>query len=212
MSDVEDPPAPPQIYLVTPPRIELGSFSPRLAEVLDRVEIACLRISLAETDEDEIRRAADTLRELAHARDVAVTIETHFRLVEPLGLDGVHLMDASRSVRDVRKVLGPDRIIGAWCGSSRHAGMTAAEIGADYVSFGPFGDQGSLGAGKLADPDLIRWWSEMIETPSVAEGGITPELVAELGFAADFYALGAEIWAHPDGPVAAIRALNLPAA
>ncbi|QDL90689.1 thiamine phosphate synthase [Paroceanicella profunda] len=212
MSDAEDTPAPPQIYLVTPPRIELGSFAPRLAEVLDRVEIACLRISLAETDEDEIRRAADTLRELAHARDVAVTIETHFRLVEPLGLDGVHLMDAARSVRDVRKELGPDRIIGVWCGTSRHAGMTAAEIGADYVAFGPFSEPGALGTGKVADPDLIRWWSEMIETPSVAEGGITPELVAELGFSADFYALGAEIWGHPDGPVAAIRALNLLAA
>ena len=30
-----------------------------------------------------------------------------------------------------------DAIVGAFCGTSRHDGMTAGEMGADYVSFGP---------------------------------------------------------------------------
>ncbi len=198
-------PSSPQIYLITPPGPELGSFLPRLARLLDEVPVGCLRLSTAGMAEDAVRRAADSIRDAAHARDVAVVIETHLMLVEPHGLDGVHLMDATRSVRTARKALGPDRIVGAWCGASRHAGMNAAEIGVDYVALGPFGQDGALGRGDRADPDLVRWWGEMIETPVVAEGALTPEAVAAMGGGADFLGLGREIWDHPDGEVAALR-------
>ena len=77
--------------------------------------------------------------------------------------------------------------------------MTAAEIGADYVSFGPVGATG-LGDGSAAPLDLFAWWSEMIEVPVVAEGGLTPELAADLAPVADFLALGDELWSHVDGP------------
>ena len=58
----------------------------------------------------------------------------------------MHLGDGARQVRAVRKALGADAIVGAFARASRHEGMTAAEIGADYVSFGPVGDTG-LGDG-----------------------------------------------------------------
>ncbi len=45
-------------------------------------------------------------------------------------------------MRDVRKALGADRIVGAFAGASRHKGMTLAEAGADYVAFGPVGEAG----------------------------------------------------------------------
>ena len=47
----------------------------------------------------------------------------------------------------------------------------------------------------------------MIEVPVVAEGGLTPDLVGDLSRTADFIALGDEIWTHPDGPEAGLRAL-----
>ena len=39
----------------------------------------------------------------------------------------------------------------------------------------------------------------------VAEGGITPEVAAGLARAVDFVALGDELWAHGDGPEAALK-------
>ena len=104
----------PQIYLVTPPEFSLEVFPDRLAAVLDGAEISCVRLALATRDEDRVLRAADALRQVAHARDVAVVIENHILMVERLGLDGVHLTDGARSVRKVRKDL-PDAIIGAAC-------------------------------------------------------------------------------------------------
>jgi thiamine-phosphate pyrophosphorylase len=198
----------PQIYLVTPPDVDLENFPDRLAEVLDGAEIACLRLALASRDEDRLLRSADTLREIAHARDVALVIENHVMLVERLGLDGVHLTDGARSVRKARKDLGADAIVGAFCGGSRHDGMNAGEAGADYVSFGPLGAS-PLGTGDLAEFDLFQWWSEVIEVPVVGEGALTTELVARFAPVTDFFAIGEEIWREADA-LAALKRLLAP--
>ncbi len=162
-----------------------------------------MRLALATGSEDDIARAADALRAVCHDRDVPLVVTDHFRLAARLGLDGVHLSDGSRQVRAVRKALGADAIVGAYAHASRHDGMTAAEIGADYVSFGPVGDTG-LGDGEIAPFDLFAWWSEMIEVPVVAEGGLDTALAADLAPVADFLALGNEVWGHVDGPEIAL--------
>ena len=195
----------PQLYLVTPPDVDLSGFPDRLARVLDAEEIACLRLALATRDEDRLARAADAVRAVAHERDVAVVIDTHVALASRLGLDGVHLLDGARSVRKARKELGGDAIVGAFCGASRHDGMSAGEAGADYVAFGPAG-LSALGDGSRAERDLFAWWSEMIEVPVVAEGALDAETVARLAPVTDFFAIGEEIWSDDD-PVAALGRL-----
>ena len=204
MADAERP----QIYLITPPEVDLEVFPDHLAAVLDAVEVGCIRLALATKDEDRIARAADAVRAVAHARDVAVVIEAHLMLVERHGLDGVHLTDGARSVRTARKALGADAIIGAFCGATRHDGMNAGEAGADYVAFGPVGTT-PLGTGGQAAFELFDWWSEIMEVPVVAEGALTPDLVAGLAPVADFLGVGDEIW-RSDNPIAALRSLLAP--
>ncbi|WP_179379584.1 thiamine phosphate synthase [Jannaschia marina] len=196
----------PQIYLVTPPDID-STFDARLSAVLDAHDVACLRLDLATRDEDRITRAADLTREVAHRFDVPLVITDHAALVEKLGLDGVHLTDP-RPLRKLRADWGPDPIIGAYCGTSRHDGMNAGEAGADYVAFGPAGAS-SLGTGERAGADLFHWWSQMIELPVVAEGALDLATVEALREATDFIALGEEIWAEDD-PAAALTALTAP--
>ena len=86
---------------------------------------------------------------------------------------------APRQVRAAREALGADAIVGAHARASRHDGMTAAEIGADYVSFGPLDRARASATAALAPLELFEWWSEMIETPVVAEGGLTPDLAGD---------------------------------
>lgn len=142
---------------------------------------------------------------MAHARDVALVISDHVLLAQRLGLDGVHLSDAARSAREARKTLGPDAIVGCYCGNSRHDGISAAEAGADYVSFGPIGAT-ALGDGERVDPELFHWWSEMIEVPVVAEGALDVALIAGLAPYTDFFGIGDEIWSADD-PVAALAGM-----
>lgn len=185
----------PQLYLVTPPQIASG-FAETLAPLLDTHPIACLRLDLATRDEDALLRACDGLRAVTEPRDVALVVADHWKLAERTGLDGVHLADGARQVRRARADLGPDAIVGAFCGASRHDGMTAGDMGADYVCFGPVGGP-DLGEAK-AEADLFAWWAEMIEVPLVAEGGLDAAALERLAPVVDFLALGEEIWSAPD--------------
>ncbi len=206
MDSAEQTPEQPQIYLVTPPSFELGQFPGQLARVLDEIDVACVRLDLVSRDEDTLSRSADALREVTHSRDIALVISDHQILAERLGLDGVHLTEASKSVRTARKALGPDAIVGCFCGASRHEGISAGEAGADYVCFGPVGASG-LGDGATAELELFQWWSEMIEVPVVAEGGLSLEAIRAVAPYTDFFAIGEEIWREED-PVAALKQLQ----
>lgn len=197
MSETERP----QIYLITPPVFELAAFGETLKSVLDAHDIACLRLSLAARDEDALARAADALREITHARDVAIVVEDHVLLADRHGLDGVHLTDTRKNIRKLRTEMGADAIIGAFCGTTRHDGMNAAEAGADYVSFGPIGTS-TLGDGTSVDFEIFEWWSAMIEVPVVAEGALTVELVEKFGPVTDFFGIGSEIWASENASTA----------
>jgi len=198
----------PQLYLITPPAIDLETFPEILARVLDAHEVACLRLSLATRDEDTILRTGDALRDIAHAHDVAMVISDHVLMVERLGLDGVHLTETNARIRKLRDEMGDDAIIGAFCATSRHDGMSAGEAGADYISFGPVG-QTALGDGQPVAREVFEWWSEVIELPVVAEGALSLELVESFAPVTDFFAFGEEIWSDAD-PVAALSRLTAP--
>jgi thiamine-phosphate pyrophosphorylase len=196
----------PQLYIITPAEFELDVFPDLLARVLDAQPIACVRMALATQDEQRLSKAADTLREVTHARDVALVIADHIPMVERLGLDGVHLSDGAHQVRYARKELGADAIVGVHSATSRHDGMGAGEAGADYVSFGPVREN-TLGDGSFAETELFKWWSEVIEVPVVAEGLLNIEMIKILTPMTDFFAFGDEIWASDD-PVATLATLT----
>jgi thiamine-phosphate pyrophosphorylase len=195
---------PARLYLVTPRNFEPKPFAALVGRAIGAHGVACLRLDLGTAPEEQWRAAATYLLPVAHSHDVALVVVDHHRLVAPLGLDGVHLAASRSPVRDVRKALGPDRIIGAFAGGSRHIGMTLAEVGADYVAFGPVGEPGGLGDGSRADDDIFEWWAEMIKTPVVAEGGATPDDAARLAPYADFVVPDPAVWSAPEGVEAAL--------
>ena len=73
--------------------------------------------------------------------------------------------------------------------------------GADYVAFGAFFPSTTKEPPAVANTDILTWWSELMELPCVAIGGITPENCPPLIMAgADFLAVSAAVWSHPEGP------------
>jgi len=196
-----------RLYLVTPPAFAPAAFANRLAEALDAGDVACVQLRLKPADDDAIRRAADALRPVAQQRGVAFLMNDRPDLALATDCDGVHVGQEDASYAEARRVLGLGRIIGVTCHASRHLAIEAAEAGADYVAFGAFFASASKAAKHRAEPEIIRWWSELMTVPCVAIGGITPENCAPLVAAgADFLAVISAVWDHPQGPGAAIKA------
>lgn len=199
-----------RLYLITPPRLDdLAGFGRTLAHTLDAGDVAALQIRLKDVGDDIIAAAVDTLSPIAQARGVAVILNDRPDLAARLGCDGVHVGQNDTSYAEARRLVGKDRMVGVTCHDSRHLAMEAAEAGADYVAFGAFFPTTTKDAPTRAGPEILTIWQETMEVPCVAIGGITAANAAGLAQAgADFLAVSAGVWAYPDGPTAAVRALN----
>lgn len=198
-----------RLYLVTPPRIELRAFAEELKRALEAGDVACLQLRLKDIGDDEVRRAVEALMPMARARDVACLINDRPDLAAELGADGVHIGQEDATYAQARAAVGPNGIVGMTCHNSRHLAIEAAEAGADYVAFGAFYPSQTKQPKAAADPEILRWWSELMVVPCVAIGGITVENAKPLVEAgADFLAVSAGVWAHPHGPAAAVKAFN----
>ena len=199
-----------RLYLITPPRIDdIELFLPQLEAALSGGDVASLQIRLKEASDGDIARAVAAIMPVAHAHDVAVILNDRPDLADVLGCDGVHVGQSDASCKDARKHMGPDRIVGVTCHDSRHLAMEASEAGADYVAFGAFFDTATKDASTRAEPELLTIWQETMQVPCVAIGGITVERAQGLARAgADFIAVSSGIWAHPEGPKAAVAAFN----
>lgn len=198
-----------RLYLITPPRLDPDDFADALARALDAGDVACLQLRLKDVPDDAVRRAVERLMPLAHARDVAFLVNDRPDLAAEMGADGVHIGQDDAPYAEARRRVGPDRIVGVTCHNSRHLAMEAGEAGADYVAFGAFYPTATKEPKTQADPEILAWWSQLFELPCVAIGGITVANAAPLVRAgADFLAVSAGVWDHPDGPEAAVRAFN----
>ena len=198
-----------RLYLITPPKIDPAAFGDILAAALDAGDVACLQIRLKEASDDDIRRATDILRPIAHERDVAVLMNDRPDLAAETGCDGVHVGQEDMTYKEARRIVGDRATVGVTCHNSRHLAMAAAEQGADYVAFGAFFPTGTKEPKFRADPEILTWWSEIFEIPCVAIGGITVDNCRPLVEAgADFLAVVAGVWDHTQGPAVAVRAFN----
>jgi thiamine-phosphate pyrophosphorylase len=198
-----------RLYLITPPTLDPPAFRDLLAAALDAADVAAVQLRLKNLDDDLLRRAIDTLRPVAQTRGVSFLLNDRPDLAVASGCDGAHVGQQDMPARDARRLLGQDLTLGVTCHASRDLAMQAGEDGADYVAFGAFFPSGTKATSHQADPEILAWWSELMEPPCVAIGGITAANCAPLVAAgADFLAVSAAIWSHPDGPAAAVRELN----
>lgn len=196
-----------RLYLITPPVLPPG-FPDLLAQALDAGDVACLQLRLKDAAEDDIKRAVEALMPVAQARDVAFLLNDDARLAHALGCDGAHLGQTDGDHAGARKLL-QGKILGITCHASRHLAMEAGELEADYVAFGAFFPTATKETQHKAEPELLEWWSEMMEVPSVAIGGITAVNCGPLVRAgADFLAVVGAVWNHAEGPGAGVRTMN----
>ena len=168
--------------------------------------MAAVQLRLKDWSDDALLRAVELLRPVAQDRGVAFLLNDRPDLAVRSGCDGAHVGQEDMPVAEARRLLG-DLTLGVTCHASRDLAMAAGEQGADYVAFGAFFPSTTKRPPSMAEPEILTWWSELMELPCVAIGGITAENAAALVAAgADFLAVSAAVWAPPAGAGAGVRA------
>jgi thiamine-phosphate pyrophosphorylase len=197
-----------QLYLISPPVIDLITFAPLLKEVLQAGDIPVFQLRLKPSTEAEIREAVKILMPICHAHDTAFVLNDSPTLAVSLGCDGAHIGKEDFEVKAARTLL-KDKILGVSCYNSKDRAMMAAENGADYVAFGSFFPSPTKDTAPRADIDTLEDWVFASDVPAVAIGGITPENCRPIIKAgAHFLAVCSGIWGYRDGAVAAIKAFH----
>ena len=197
-----------RLYLITPPALDPLAFRDPLAAALDAGDVAAFQLRLKDLSDDALKRTIDMLRPVVQSRGVAFLLNDRPDLAVATGCDGAHVGQEDTPAADARKILG-DLTLGVTCHNSRELAFDAGEAGADYVAFGAFFPTGTKEVKHHAEVEILSWWHELMELPCVAIGGITAENCAPLVKAgADFLAVSAAVWSHPDGPAEGVRAIN----
>jgi len=200
-----------QIYLITPPQIaDMAAFCADLRAALTAAPVACLQIRLKEMNGDKmpnsaIIQATTAIKPICHEFGTLVIINDNPDIAKETHADGCHIGQNDMDYFSCRELLGGDAIIGVTCHNSKGLAFEAANAGADYVAFGAFFETLTKAAKHRADLEILEWWHEAVEIPSVAIGGITVDNAAPvIAAGADFIAVSSGVWAYPDGPVSAV--------
>lgn len=145
-----------------------------------RAGVPAIQLRERDLPTGELLSLARKIHALTAPRVVPLILNDRVDLVLAMNLDGVHLRANSLPVSAVRRLIGPDRLIGISTHSAEEV-QRANHDGADYIIFGPIFDTPSkrsfgspLGLDALAD--VCR--ESMV--PIFAIGGITGERVRDV--------------------------------
>lgn len=162
------------LYLVTPDWDDTARLLD-VAEAALRGGVAMLQYRHKSAGEALRREQAGALLALCGRHGVPLVINDHAGLCMELGAHGVHVGGTDISVAEARRLLGPDRIVGASCYGDLQRAAEAQAAGASYLAFGGFYPSLVKRYTFRTDFDLVREARERFHLPVVVIGGMTPE-------------------------------------
>jgi thiamine-phosphate pyrophosphorylase len=151
----------PEIYLIAPADAEPKPFAEQLNSLLT-ADVVALLLPRGQRADNAYKDFVKAVAPKAQAAGAAVLIEGEPGLVRTLGADGLHVTGGVSAVRSAVEALKPDYIVGVGDVRSRDDAMGKAEVGVDYILFGPL--SGTIPA---AQRELAAWWAETMEIPSI---------------------------------------------
>ncbi len=199
-----------QLYLITPPQLDLAVFPGILARTLDSGPVACIQLRMKNVLEEDVRKAIDILKPISKDHGVTFLLNDDPDLAADTGCDGVHVGQKDANYAEARNSVGPNAIVGVTCHDSRHLGMEAAEKGADYIAFGAFFETITKTPKSYAKFEILEWWCQDMTVPAVAIGGITVDNCQPIiNTGVDFLAISSGVWNYKAGPQEAVKRFNL---
>lgn len=198
----------PRAVLITPFGETAPAFAATLADALAGGDAAAVLIAPGDVEPEILQPFAEALVPVAQGAGAAAIVAGDTRVAGRTKADGVHLPFGHEDLAPALETFPPARMVGVGLIKERDAAMEAAEDGADYVLFGLI-DRADADETHPKTIDFATWWAEVFEIPCIAVAGRTAEAVeAAIRTGAEFVAVRAAVWEHPDGPQAGLAQVN----
>ena len=138
-----------------------------------------LQIREKDLDAGSFEAEAASLKALCARYAVPYVVNDSVEIALAIGADGVHVGQSDIKGRDIRSLIGPDKILGISAGTVEEA-IAAEKAGADYIGVGAvFGTSTKKNARNLT-VEKLREIANAVSIPVVAIGGISARNLMEL--------------------------------
>ncbi|RGS37920.1 thiamine phosphate synthase [Coprococcus eutactus] len=130
-------------------------------------------------DREDFLAEALEIQKLCKKYGVPFVINDEVSIAKDIDADGVHVGQSDMEAMDVRKALGPDKILGVSAQTVEQA-IIAEKHGADYLGVGSVFATGSKDDADDVSHETLKAICEAVSIPVIAIGGITKDNVSEL--------------------------------
>ncbi len=168
-----------------------------------------LQIREKELSDDAFEAAAKELKDVCAQRRVPFVVNDSVEIALRSDADGVHVGQSDIKGRDIRKLIGPDRILGISARTVEEA-LAAERAGADYIGVGAMFHTSTKLNAQAMPMERLREICRSVKIPVVAIGGIGLNNIEQLaGSGIDGVAVVSAIFAADDPAKAARQLLEL---
>lgn len=144
---------------------------------LEQVEAAlrggatCIQLREKELDREAFLAEAKEIKVLCARYHVPFIINDNVELALEVDADGVHVGQEDMDARDVRSLIGNDKILGVTAKTVEQA-LCAQQAGADYLGSGAVFGSATKTNAKPMSRELLQTICQSVTIPVVAIGGI----------------------------------------
>jgi thiamine-phosphate pyrophosphorylase len=196
----------PGVYAITPDAGSAAAIAERARPLLAH-GLRLLQLRSKHLSRDARAALARALLADCRRHGTLLIVNDDAELAAEVDADGVHLGAEDGEIAAARRLLGPERWIGASCYADPARAERALVDGADYLAFGAFFPTRSKATAQRADLGLLQRFAGC-GRPLVAIGGIDAHNGGPLVAAgARWLAVIAALWQQPD-PLAALQRLT----
>ena len=141
--------------------------------------VTFLQIREKDLDEVDFEREAKELKILCEGYKVPFVVNDNIDIALKVDADGVHVGQSDIKGRDIRAIIGPNKILGISAGTVEEA-IDAQKAGADYIGVGAVFGTSTKKNAKHVSVEKLREISKAITIPVVAIGGISKDNLSQL--------------------------------
>lgn len=138
-----------------------------------------IQIREKDLDENAFLKEAEQIQSLCAKYCVPFIVNDNVELAVKIGADGVHVGQSDMAAKDVRALIGKDKILGVSAQTVKQA-LEAQKCGADYLGTGAVFPTGSKDDAQVLGVQTLKEICSAVNIPVVAIGGISKDNILEL--------------------------------
>lgn len=186
------------LYAVTDRTWLKGRTLADAVEEAIRAGVTFLQLREKNLDYASFLKLAREIKSITDKYKIPYVINDNVEVAMTSGADGVHVGQDDMAPRDVRKIIGPDKILGVSAQTVEQA-VLAEESGADYIGVGSVFPTSTKPDAEAVSFETLKEICKAVSIPVVAIGGINKDNAMKLaGSGIDGIAVVSAIFAQED--------------